>query len=840
VDEEWTITIPAGTLSVTLDLTVEDDTTAENPETAVVNLVANPAYRLGTPAQRTGTVTIADNEPMVTLSVVDGQAAEHFTPAVANGGQFRVTRPTTNTAGDLVVHFTMSGSAGIEGEYTLVAVAGGGAVTYDPDTGEGTVTILSGDTTGLVNLVVTNDAVVELAETAIMTLVGTDEYRVSTVASQRIGTVTIADNEPVISLQATDNTAAEGLINGVPNFGNFRISRTGDISEQLTINVVVTGTAVNGDWINFIETEMVIPAGQSFYDNPVVPVDDALWENADTIIITLATGDGYTLTSTASQRTATVTIADNENTIAVRAQDATAAEVTGGAANPGQFRFSRTGGTNTAAVTVHFSLAGSALTSDYALAAGAAGANLQFDADTGLGSITIPAGAASVDLNLTAVDDVTGEAVETAVLTLVEDASYRLSLTASQRTATVRINDNEATVVLTTNDRTGAEVTTGTANGGRYTFTRSLASNAAPLTVFFTVTGTATPTLDFSLAAFTAGATLDFDPDTGLGSITIPAGTNVAVLNLNVVDDLLVESAETAILTVTEGDGYRLGATAAQRTGTVTISDNEPRFAVTASDAAGAETASGSANPITFRIARTGGSNGQTSVVNFSMTGTATPGTDYVLTMNAAAGVTFDFDPVTGEGTVTFTGTATQATLVATPALDQTVEPVETVVLNLLPATDGGQEYTVSETQGSATGNLTSAVFADIAALEIGELSDTEFVFGQDGQTVSFDLSVQNLGTTTNTSVRGLVFLQRANGTRITINTANYAVNLAPGESTILNIVINLDDAPSIPLGTYTPGVTATIATGGGGTDVNAANSTITDAEQPVTVIAAP
>ncbi|HZW06218.1 MAG TPA: hypothetical protein VFF65_03770, partial [Phycisphaerales bacterium] len=169
----------------------------------------------------------------------------------------------------------------------------------------------------------------------------------------------------------------------------------------------------------------------------------------------------------------------------------------------------------------------------------------------------------------------------------------------------------------------------------------------------------------------------------------------------------------------------------------------------------------------------------------------------------------------------------------------QTIEPVETVVLNLLPATDGGQEYTVSETQGSATGNLTSAVFADIAALDIGELSATEFVFGQGG-TVSFDLSVQNLGTTTITSVRGLVFLQRANGTRITINTTNYAVNLAPGESTIITIELNLDDAPNVPIGTYTPGVTATIATGGGGTDVNAGNSTVIDAEQPVTITPVP
>ncbi|MFT3684785.1 MAG: hypothetical protein QM783_07605 [Phycisphaerales bacterium] len=62
-----------------------------------------------------------------------------------------------------------------------------------------------------------------------------------------------------------------------------------------------------------------------------------------------------------------MTINDNESTIAVRAQDPTAAEVTTGTQNPGQYRFTRSLGSNVPAVTVYFQMSGTASFTDYTL-----------------------------------------------------------------------------------------------------------------------------------------------------------------------------------------------------------------------------------------------------------------------------------------------------------------------------------------------------------------------------------------------------------------------------------------------------------------------------------------
>jgi hypothetical protein len=57
------------------------------------------------------------------------------------------------------------------------------------------------------------------------------------------------------------------------------------------------------------------------------------------------------------------------------------------------------------------------------------------------------------------------------------------------------------------------------------------------------------------------------------GTATIPAGQTFVDVPLNVIDDSLIESNETAILTVSSSSNYTVGAT---NTATVTIADNDP------------------------------------------------------------------------------------------------------------------------------------------------------------------------------------------------------------------------------------------------------------------------
>ncbi|HXV72226.1 MAG TPA: Ig-like domain-containing protein, partial [Acidimicrobiia bacterium] len=94
------------------------------------------------------------------------------------------------------------------------------------------------------------------------------------------------------------------------------------------------------------------------------------------------------------------------------------------------------------------------------------------------------------------------------------------------------------------------------ANNGVFTFTRS-GPTTSPLTVNYTVTGTATAGSDYTALT---------------GTVTIPTGQATATQPVNVIDDTEIEGAETVIATITADAAYTVGTPS---TGTVNISDDE-------------------------------------------------------------------------------------------------------------------------------------------------------------------------------------------------------------------------------------------------------------------------
>jgi Big-like domain-containing protein len=97
-----------------------------------------------------------------------------------------------------------------------------------------------------------------------------------------------------------------------------------------------------------------------------------------------------------------------------------------------------------------------------------------------------------------------------------------------------------------------------------YTFTRN-GSTADPLTVNFSVSGTATFTTDYTQ---TSAATFN----SSSGTVTFLLGSSIAVVNIDPATDIAVEANETVILTVTAGTGYSVGSPAAA-TGTIRNDD---------------------------------------------------------------------------------------------------------------------------------------------------------------------------------------------------------------------------------------------------------------------------
>ncbi|MCF4967012.1 hypothetical protein CV014_07695 [Nostoc sp. CMAA1605] len=110
---------------------------------------------------------------------------------------------------------------------------------------------------------------------------------------------------PVISLTATTANITEG--DSTP--GIFRIARVGNTSKSLTVEYTVEGTASNGSDYNNLTGTATIAAGQTYVEIAITPVDDALAEATETLILNITDGSNYDLGANAS---ATINIFDND------------------------------------------------------------------------------------------------------------------------------------------------------------------------------------------------------------------------------------------------------------------------------------------------------------------------------------------------------------------------------------------------------------------------------------------------------------------------------------------------------------------------------------------------
>ncbi len=229
---------------------------------------------------------------------------------------------------------------------------------------------------------------------------------------------------PVVTVSASAASASESAANG-----EFTFARDGNASEALTVNFNVSGTATIDSDYQSIGTSVTFAAGQTSTTKTVTLLDDNLLEDIESVVLTLASGTGYTLGSATS---AAVYIMDNDTIVTVSATAANAAEP----ASNGTFTFTRTGNTSLA-LTVNFTVGGTATSSlDY----------------QSLGtSVTIEPGQTTAIRTVTVIDDNFVEPVETVVLTLANGTGFSLG---SSTRGTVNISDNDASVVTFQQDST--------------------------------------------------------------------------------------------------------------------------------------------------------------------------------------------------------------------------------------------------------------------------------------------------------------------------------------------------------------------------------------------------
>lgn len=114
----------------------------------------------------------------------------------------------------------------------------------------------------------------------------------------------IYGTKPTVTVIATDANASE---DGNP--GEFTITRTGNLKNDLIVNYSFGGNAIQEDDYIAASGSVVIPTGQSKVTIPVTPIDDAISEGNEAVVLNLIDSNTYTIGTQGSDR---VVIADNE------------------------------------------------------------------------------------------------------------------------------------------------------------------------------------------------------------------------------------------------------------------------------------------------------------------------------------------------------------------------------------------------------------------------------------------------------------------------------------------------------------------------------------------------
>ncbi len=112
---------------------------------------------------------------------------------------------------------------------------------------------------------------------------------------------------PIVTITATDANAAETG----NDTGTFRISRTGSTLGPLTVSYTIAtgaGQATSADYTPTLMGAATIPAGQSFVEITITPVNDTLVEGNEMVTLILGDTGSYDV---GANGTATVTIADS-------------------------------------------------------------------------------------------------------------------------------------------------------------------------------------------------------------------------------------------------------------------------------------------------------------------------------------------------------------------------------------------------------------------------------------------------------------------------------------------------------------------------------------------------
>lgn len=568
-----TVEIPVGKSEVMVDFDPFDDLIAEGLEVATVSLAANAGYNISTQLNSVDLYLADNDQPVVQVKATVASTGE----GSPSPGRLQVSRTAVDIRDDLVVNFSLGGSALSGSDYKRIS---------------GIAVIPANELTADIMIESFQDTIDEENQTVILKIAADPNYAIGVDST---ATVTIIDNDlSQFSIQSLSSTVTEPAANPVSQ-NLFRVFRPAALAVVAPgapppppgVPIVVkykvspfpmsTATAstlvpiATNDYQALYNPNAQPPASttgellfystDTFKDISVKLNSDSEFEDAEKLTIELLPGSGYQLGS--ETQSTTVILDDDQPAIDVSYADNVGASLQNftEASTGLRFYFSRTGSTSASRV-VDFIFGGTALQGN--------------DYNTGSASstqIVIGAGQSGAYLDVFLVNDNIAEGTESIsvnIATPPNAGAYGSRFPSS----TIYIDDNDAytgapapelnfsAATSNANERV-AGTTPGVFVASQHTITVSLnVAQPGPVRVNYRLVG-----------GSATGRGVDYTfitPDLDLSPIVFQPGETSKTFSFTTTADALPEGDETIVFELLNPFGANLGAV---KRHTVTLKD---------------------------------------------------------------------------------------------------------------------------------------------------------------------------------------------------------------------------------------------------------------------------
>lgn len=505
------ITISAGFLSGGVNLNLTNDAIDENNETVIVTLGTPSNAALGAIITQTTTIVDDDNPPTVNFAVAAQSVSEE-------GGTIPVTL-TLSAASAKTVSVVVNASGG---------TATGGGVDYDFFSNS--ITFDPGETMGVISVTLTDDALDEANETA---LIDFGSLTNATAGPTDTHTLTITDNDPVpeVSLSSATASISEGG-------GAVVITATLDAISGRTVTVVYTTsnlTAVAGSDYTATSGVLTFTAGSTEETFSIPILNDSTFELSETFRVTLSSPSNASL-GTPSQ--ATITINNNDAAPTIQFTEAISSVLESTAKYTATVKL-----TGNTAVTA---------TVPFLVIAGTATAGNDYTASNG--TLTFAPGTTQRTVVITIINDTVDEPDETLTINLGVPTNATLGAT-DINTLTIQDNDGPPSVQL---------------SASQYAFAEG--SGVISLTVTLNYASGFTTTVQYSSTNGTAISGVDYGAR--VGTLVFPPSTISRALTFTLTNDSVVENNKTFNVVLSSPISATLGSPS---NAIVTIANDDAR-----------------------------------------------------------------------------------------------------------------------------------------------------------------------------------------------------------------------------------------------------------------------